>query len=158
LFEMTSIFAKTGLSVADAFVCCWKVKYTYHSERPANYIRRNIDPNFVQFWPEPPFPAFISGHATQVAAAAEAMISSFGDNVTFTDNTHLGRAKDAIRNVEFKPRNYISISEMAAECGISRLYGGIHTRQDNTKGLEMGKLIGQNISKLPWETNVNAGF
>jgi hypothetical protein len=150
LFEATSIFAKVGMSVADAFVCCWKVKYNYHSERPANYIRKNIQGNFLQFWPEPPFPAFPSGHSTQVGAASIAMISAFGDKVTFTDNTHKGRQRDEFRNLDYKPRSFSSITQCAEECGESRLYGGIHTRQDNTVGLELGRKVGDNVSKLPW--------
>jgi PAP2 superfamily len=151
LFEATSALAKVGISVADAFVCCWKVKYTYNSERPANYIRRNIQGNFIQFWPEPPFPAFPSGHSTQVSAAAKAMISTFGDNVNFTDNTHKGRPRDVFRNLDYKPRSYTSISQAAEECGISRLYGGIHTRQDNSSGIELGSKVGDNVAKLPWK-------
>jgi PAP2 superfamily len=151
LFEATSALAKVGISAADAFVCCWKIKFNYHSERPANYIRRNIKSNFLQFWPEPPFPAFPSGHSTQVNAAAVAMISTFGDNVAFTDNTHKGRPRDEFRNLDFKPRMYTSISQAAEECGISRLYGGIHTRQDNDAGINLGKKVGENVSKLPWK-------
>jgi PAP2 superfamily len=151
LFEAAQVFAKVGMSCADAFVCCWKVKYNYHSERPANYIRKNIQGNFLQFWPEPPFPAFPSGHSTQANAAATALISVFGDNVAFTDNTHKSREKDYFRNLEYKPRSYASISQCAEECGLSRLYGGIHTRQDNTVGIELGKKVGENVAKLPWK-------
>ena len=151
LFDAAHIFAKVGISVADAFVCCWKVKYHYNSERPANFIRKNIQSNFLQFWPEPPFPAFPSGHSTQVSAAAVGLISAFGDNVSFTDNTHKGRDKDTFRNVEYKPRMYNSISAAAIECGISRLYGGIHTRQDNDSGIDLGTKVGTNVSKLAWK-------
>ncbi len=151
LFDAAHIFAKVGMATADAFVCCWKVKYNYHSERPANYIRKNIQGNFLQFWPEPPFPAFPSGHSTQVNAASTALISAFGDNVSFTDNTHKGRDKDSFRNVEFKPRSYNSISAAAIECGLSRLYGGIHTRQDNDAGIDLGTKVGTNVAKLAWK-------
>jgi PAP2 superfamily len=151
LFEATAALAKVGMSVADAFVCCWKVKYNYHSERPANYIRKNIQGNFIQFWPEPPFPAFPSGHSTQVGAASVAMISVFGDNVSFTDNTHKGRQRDEFRNLDYKPRTFSSITQCAEECGFSRLYGGIHTRQDNVVGFDLGKKIGDNVAKLPWK-------
>lgn len=151
LFKAAETFAKIGMSVADAFICCFKVKYTYHSERPTGYIRRNINGSFNQFWPEPPFPAFTSGHSTQAAANATVLISVFGNEVTFEDNTHVGRPKDEFRNVEFKKRTFTKIWDTALECGISRLYGGIHTSQDNTVGLEMGKTIGESINKLNWK-------
>lgn len=151
LFVAAQSFAKVGMSVADAFINCWKCKYTYHSVRPAPYIRRNINGAFVQFWPEPPFPAFASGHSTQASSAAEALISVYGDNVTFDDMTHVGRPKDVFRNVEYKKRSFTSISQTAIECGISRLYGGIHTAQDNVVGMAEGKKIGANINALSWK-------
>jgi membrane-associated phospholipid phosphatase len=151
LFVAAQSFAKVGMSVADAFINCWKCKYTYHSVRPTPYIRRNINGAFVQYWPEPPFPAFASGHATQASSAAEALISIYGDNVTFDDMSHVGRPKDVFRNVEYKKRSFTSISQTAIECGISRLYGGIHTAQDNIVGLAEGKKIGANINALSWK-------
>ncbi|MFN3851841.1 MAG: vanadium-dependent haloperoxidase [Spirosomataceae bacterium] len=143
-------FARVGMACADAFINCWKNKYVYHSERPKNYIRKNIDKNFNQYWPEPPFPGFPSGHSTQMAATAEVLIDIFGDKVSFIDDTHRGRPKDSIRNVEYKSRSFTKISQIADECGISRLYGGIHTMQDNLIGLEEGKKIGENINKIKW--------
>lgn len=144
-------FAKVGMACADAFINCWKNKYSYHSERPKAYIQRNIDKKFVQYWPEPPFPAFPSGHSTQMAATAEVLISVFGDNISFVDDTHQGRPKDTLRNVEYKARSFNRISQIAEECGISRLYGGIHTMQDNLVGLAEGKKIGQNINQIHWK-------
>ena len=151
LFITAMTYAKVGIATADAFINCWKCKFTYHSIRPAAYIRNNINGAFVQYWPEPPFPAFASGHSTQASAAAEAMISVFGDNVAFDDNTHVGRPKDEFRKVEYKKRSFTSISQTATECGISRLYGGIHTAQDNVVGLAEGKKIGTNVTSIAWK-------
>jgi hypothetical protein len=151
LFEAASSFAKVGMSVADAFINVWKCKYFYHSERPKNYININIDISFVQFWPEPPFPAFTSGHSTQSAAAATAMISVFGDENTIVDKFHTGRPTDIIRQTDFKTREFNSIWKIAEECGWSRILGGIHTPQDNRVGLAEGKKIGENINSLHWK-------
>lgn len=151
LFISAMAFAKVGMATADAFINCWKCKYTYHSLRPMQFIRKNINGAFTQYWPEPPFPAFASGHSTQASAASEVLISVFGDNVSFDDNTHVGRPKDLFRNVEYKKRSFTSISQTAIECGISRLYGGIHTRQDNEIGLAEGKKVGSNINGLAWK-------
>ncbi|MGL4630861.1 MAG: vanadium-dependent haloperoxidase [Leadbetterella sp.] len=150
LFEMSSIFAKTGLAVADAFIVCWKVKYHYHSERPANYIRRNIDSTFIQFWPEPPFPSYISGHATQVGAASVVLQSSYGDSVAFVDDTHVEMLSDPKTKTPYLSRKFNTITQMTEECGMSRLYGGIHIRSDNTDGLEVGYQVGKNVDILPW--------
>jgi hypothetical protein len=144
-------FARVGMACADAFINCWRCKYKYHSERPYNYIRRVIDPKFVQYWPEPPFPAFPSGHSMQASAAAEVLIDVFGDKLIFVDTSHQGRKRDELRKVEYKNRKFSRISETALECGISRLYGGIHTEQDNRVGLDEGVKIGRNINRLAWQ-------
>lgn len=144
-------FAKVGMACADSFINCWKNKFTYHSERPANYITRYIDPTFVPYWPEPPFPGFPSGHSTQMAATAEVLIGVFGNNIHFIDDTHQGRWRDRQRNVDYKRRTFEQISQMAEECGISRLYGGIHTMQDNLVGLKEGEKIGKNINRIKWK-------
>jgi hypothetical protein len=40
---------------------------------------------------------------------------------------------------------------MAEECANSRLYGGIHYPMDNSKGLQLGRAIGDNVNKrLKW--------
>ncbi len=143
-------YARIGLGVADAFINCWKAKYKYFSERPSTYIRDNIDGSFVQYWPEPPFPAFISGHATQGAATAVALAGIYGDVFSFTDDTHANRERDTAQKVDFKPRKFNSFWETAEESAYSRFLGGIHTRQDNTQGLAVGRQIGNNVNKLSW--------
>lgn len=150
LFEATSVFAKVGMAVADAFINTWRCKFKYHTQRPTSFINANIDRNYSQFWPEPPFPAFISGHSTQIASAVTVLINHYGNEQEFVDDFHLGRPKDFSRNVEFKSRSYTKLWDLAEECGWSRILGGIHIPSDNTKGLEEGKKIGSNISSLKW--------
>ena len=143
-------YARIGMGVADAFINCWKVKYTYFSERPSTYIRDNIDGTFIQYWPEPPFPAFSSGHSTQASAAATVLTRIYGEPFPFIDNTHENRERDTAQKVDFKPRKFNTFSEMAEECGYSRILGGIHTPQDNVQGLAIGRKIGNNINTLTW--------
>ncbi len=143
-------YARIGMATADAFINCWKVKYTYFSERPSTYIRDNIDGTFVQYWPEPPFPAFSSGHSTQASAAAAVLTNIYGEPFPFTDNTHENRERDTAQKVDFKPRKFNTFVEMAEECGYSRILGGIHTQQDNVQGLAIGRKIGVNVNTLKW--------
>jgi PAP2 superfamily len=151
LVKSAATFAHVGMAVADAFINCWKAKYTYHCERPSTYIRRYLNGSWVQFWPEPPFPAFYSGHSVQGSSAATVLEDVWGKNYAFTDSTHFGRPKDVLRNVEFKVRKFQSLREFSNESGISRIYGGIHTELDNTIGLDEGLKIGTNINELPWK-------
>ena len=150
IFKAAQTYARTGISVADAFIACWKCKYTYFAQRPASFVNAHIDPTWVQFWPEPPFPAFSSGHSTQAAAAAIVLTELYGNSFKFIDNTHEGRPKNTLRNVEYKNRSFTSFWEAAEESAYSRLLGGIHTRQDNETGLIEGRKIGRNVNELKW--------
>jgi hypothetical protein len=146
-------YARTGLAVGDAFINCWKAKVTYFNERPSSYVKRNIDPNWVQFWPEPPFPAFPSGHSIQSAASATVLTALYGDNFSFTDHSHEGKRRyDDVRflSLRYPARTFHSFWEAANECAYSRFLGGIHTQQDNEAGSAEGKLIGENINALKW--------
>lgn len=151
LGKAAETFARVGIAVTDAFIACWKCKYTYNNERPYTFVRRAIDPNWVPFWPAPPFPGFASGHSTQSAAAAIVLTDLYGSAYAFTDDSHVGRLRDSKRNVDFKARTYRSFWEAAEESGYSRFLGGIHTRQDNEVGLREGRTIGQNINALRWK-------
>jgi membrane-associated phospholipid phosphatase len=151
LIQWAETYARVGLAVADAFICCWKWKYHHFSERPNTFIPEFIDREFESFWPDPPFPAFPSGHAIQSAAAATVLTDLFGEPFAFTDSTHVGRPPDGLRNVEFKARSFRSFWEFAVETANSRFYGGIHTPQDNQAGQDAGVAIGQYVNGLPWK-------
>jgi PAP2 superfamily len=151
LYKAAETYARVGMAVADAFINCWKSKYAYHCERPSTYVRKNINFQWVQFWPEPPFPAFYSGHSVQGASSATVLEALYGSNYSFTDRSHEGRSKDLERNIEFKSRKFNSFWEAATESAMSRFYGGIHTKNDNEIGLTEGKKIGGNINSLNWK-------
>lgn len=150
MFTAAEAYAKVGMAVADAFVCCWKSKYQYHSIRPYPFIKTHIDQDYEQFWPEPPFPSFPSGHSTQSAAAATALVSVFGANFPLVDNTYEKRRTD-FENIKYTSRKFKNIQETASECAYSRFLGGIHTRQDNDVGATQGNLIGENLVNLSWK-------
>lgn len=150
LIKCAETFARLGISVADAFIECWKWKYHYVSERPSSYITRNMDERWESFWPDPPFPAFPSGHATQAGAAVTVLADLYGENLEITDDAHALRPQDELRQVKFKPRTFSSFWQVAVETANSRFYGGIHTPQDNDVGLEQGKQIGQHVNQLTW--------
>jgi hypothetical protein len=151
LIQSAETMAKVGMAVADAFINCWKWKYQFFSERPNTFITKHIDETWVSFWPDPPFPAFPSGHAIQAGAASSVLIPIYGDKLTFIDSSNVGRKPDELRQVAFKPRTFTSLSQIAKEIADSRFYGGIHTPQDNARGLEKGKEIAENINNLKWK-------
>ncbi len=152
LIKASETYARVGMAVADAFINCWKCKYKYHAERPANFIFLNITTLWELYWPEPPFPAFYSGHAAQGSAMATVLSDLYGNNFTFIDDSHVGRPDDPERLVAYKERTFHSFLEAAKESAMSRFYGGIHTQQDNEVGLVEGSKIGNNINSLNWNS------
>jgi hypothetical protein len=151
LIKCAETYARVGMAVADAFINCWKWKYHFFSERPNTYIPQFIDPRWESFWPDPPFPAFPSGHAIQASAAASVLIDLFGENFTFVDSSHVGRPRDEVRDVDFRERSFTTFWGVALETADSRFFGGIHTPQDNEVGLKNGQIIAGNVNDLHWK-------
>lgn len=151
LIKAAQTYAAVGMGLADGFINCWKAKYMYVAERPSTFIRRNIDGSFVQFWPEPPFPAFYSGHSVLSGATATTLTALYGTDFKFIDNSHEGRERDPLTLITFKNRSFSSFWEAAEEAAYSRFLGGIHTRSDNDTGLAEGRKVGQNINALKWK-------
>ena len=151
IVKCAETYARVGIAVADAFRNCWKWKYQFFSERPNTFIPEHIDIEWHSFWPDPPFPAFPSGHAIQASAAATVLADLYGERFEITDSAHVGRKRDELRNADFVVRHFNSFWEVAEETANSRFYGGIHTPQDNKIGLEKGKEIANNVNKLNWK-------
>jgi hypothetical protein len=127
--------ALLGVTLADSFIACWNAKYEFDLVRPITYIRRTIDPKWEPLLNTPPFPEYPSGHSTQSGAAAEVLTHLFGENFAFDDRTH---EKDGA-----KPRSFKSFREAAEEAAMSRLYGGIHFRTANERGLDQGRCVAE---------------
>jgi PAP2 superfamily len=132
-------YARVGIAVADAFIACWRTKFTYNLIRPVTYIRRVIDPGWAPLLITPPFPEYTSGHSVQSAAAARVMTDLFG-TVPFTDHTHDARGLPA--------RSFSSFEAAAQEAAISRLYGGIHFQAAIDRGLAQGDCVGARASAV----------
>jgi membrane-associated phospholipid phosphatase len=150
LGKAAEAFARAGITLNDAFINCWKCKFKYSNERPYTMIRREIDANWKGLFVTPPFPGFPSGHSTQSSAVSDVLTNFFGENFAFTDNSHDGR-KDATTGIVLQSRSFKSFAAFSQEAAISRLYGGIHTRQDNETGLAEGKKIAKNVLALKFK-------
>jgi hypothetical protein len=130
-------YALTSIAFFDAFIRGWEEKYTSNYIRPETVINKYVNQDWRPYIQTPPFPSYVSGHATNSSAAAEAMTSMFGDQLSFTDTSLL--------EFGIKSRVVKSFRDAAAEAAMSRLYGGIHYRFDNEQGLIAGKKIGEMI-------------
>jgi hypothetical protein len=144
------LFALVALTLADAGIVAWDAKYSTDIDlwRPESAIRlADTDDNLLTqqdpAWEplsvdragkrfSPPFPAYVSGHATFGAAHAGIMRNFFGtDNVTFeldTDDPSVSGVK----------RTFNSFSSAALENGRSRIYLGVHFQWDADHGYISG--------------------
>src|SRR5216117_1086716 len=136
LEENARLFALLNIALADAAICAWDAKYTYHFWRPVTAIAF-AEPNLMwaSFIVTPPFPDYVSGHSTFSGAAATVLPLFYGtEDLPFTTGS------------DFLPGVYHSFStclDAAEEAAVSRLYGGIHFRSSNEDGLRAGISIGE---------------
>ena len=135
-------YARVGIANADAVTAVWWTKYQYNLIRPVTYIRNVIDPAWATVLPTPPFPEYVSAHASQSAAAGTSLEYLFGDDVAFVDHAH---------DVDgFAPRAFDRIYDAAAEAGISRIYAGIHFQFGNIDGQRQGQCVAAVVDGLQW--------
>jgi hypothetical protein len=88
----------------------------------------------------PPFPAYISSHATFGAAHAAAMrLVLSTDNITFTLTTEDPNAVGVTRN-------FNSLTAAALENGRSRVYLGVHFQWDGDNGFLSGTKVGEYVA------------
>ena len=87
--KTVAAYAKTSISLFDAFIQCWNIKYTYNTLRPETAINKYFDPNWRPHLQTPPFPEYTCGHCTISSAAAETLTSDFGENFSYNDTTEL---------------------------------------------------------------------
>jgi hypothetical protein len=140
---ISATLAKLGVAQADAFISCWDTKFRYNLLRPVTYIKRHIDRTWEPLLITPPFPEYTSGHSTQSGAASTVLTAMLGENFAFDDETHVDEG--------WGVRSFASFAAAAEEAAISRLYGGIHFRFGNEKGLEQGRAVGAYAAALRTE-------
>jgi hypothetical protein len=173
-------FALINFAMADAAITCWNDKYRYDFWRPVTAIRENDpgtgptglgsgnpylvgqgDPTWMPLGAPadngngtnftPPFPSYISGHATIGGATFKVMedfyhtdvipggitiVSDEFNTITVDQNGH---ARPLL------PRTYNFFSQMAGENAQSRVYLGIHYEFDAAEGIRTGDAIGDYV-------------
>ncbi len=158
--ENARLFALVALALGDAGVVAWDAKYatTIDLWRPVDAVRlagsdnngaTSPDPGWEPLAEDPvtgahatpPFPAYISGHATFGAAHAAVMRLYFGtDNVTFTATT-----EDPKLAGQGVTRTFNSFTQAALENARSRIYLGVHFQWDGDHGFLSGSALGEHV-------------
>ncbi|MEO0392279.1 MAG: hypothetical protein AAF213_03410, partial [Pseudomonadota bacterium] len=109
--EFVNLVADLADVVRDASILTWRTKYTYWTQRPS--MRQ---PDLMMHIGNPPFPGYVSGHATIASAAA-----------TFLS------ARDPDHKEQYQ--------QLAFDAAHSRLFGGVHPPSDNNFGKQLGEKI-----------------
>ena len=129
---------KTGVSIAEAQIGCWKMKYEQLVDRPIKYIRNVLGhTTWNPVLATPPHPDFPSGHSQTGGAFAAAMTNLFGPSYQITLHTY--------DNLGMAPRSYNSFNDMVDDIGRSRVYAGIHYTYSCEQGRIQGEKIAGNI-------------
>ncbi|MEU7821440.1 vanadium-dependent haloperoxidase [Catellatospora sp. NPDC049133] len=155
--QTVRLFALVAIAMADAGVASWDAKYRTAIDlwRPESAVRlADTDGNAATVadtaWQplsatasgvhfSPPFPAYISGHATFAGAWAGVMQAYLGtDAVTWTATTEDPHALGVVRT-------FTSISAAATENALSRIYLGVHYRFDADFGLATGDSVADHV-------------
>ena len=116
LYPVEAAFASALFHTAryDATIVAWDGKYHYWTIRPFQY-----DPEFKPYLiATPNFPGYPAGHTTVAGSVAEALSFLF-------------------------PLDHREFELHAEECSESRFEGGVHFRNDNEVGLEIGSQVGE---------------
>ncbi|MEQ8848807.1 PEP-CTERM sorting domain-containing protein [Botrimarina sp.] len=162
--ENAELFAKATVAMADAGVVAWNSKFQYDFWRPVTGIREadldgnpltEADPDWTPLGAPggdgnnnftPPFPTYVSGHATFGGALFGVLQEFYGtDDIAFT------LASEEMPGVL---RDYDSFSEAMAENGRSRVYLGIHWNFDDTVGQQLGLRVADYLFNRPFVTAV----
>ncbi|MFH9265238.1 DNRLRE domain-containing protein [Streptomyces sp. NPDC017546] len=161
------LFALTAFSMADAGVVAWDAKYRTDLDlwRPESAVRLDgdgnaattVDPNWQPLSQDrngqhfsPPFPAYVSGHATFGGAWAKAMEQWFAtDQVTFTATTEDPNAVGVTRT-------FSSFSAAANENAVGRVWLGVHYDWDGTEGVSSGAAAAGYIAANKVKSNTAA--
>lgn len=156
LIERSQLLAQMSCAMADAGLSAWHSKYFYDILRPETAIRQsaeylgNPDPRvrrnrkWTSLIPTPPFPSYVSGHSAFSSAGSQVLRRFFGsDKISITL-----QALDIVnwpKQIGNATRHYTDFTTLENENGMSRIYGGVHWREDNIAGLRMGHGIGDYV-------------
>jgi membrane-associated phospholipid phosphatase len=154
LVHTARLFALLNLSFADTTIAFYDAKYHYNLWRPITAIRDAAhdgnpatagDPTWTPLLLKVADPSYPGAHSAISAAGAAVLSSFFGvrDRVRVTSDVLPGVV-----------RTFASYSAAATEAGLSRIYGGVHTRIDHESGLRLG----QEVTRFVLEEVGSPGF
>jgi len=109
------LFALLNVTLFDASIVCWRMKYRYLYPRPSQ-----VDPTIATRLAIPNFPSFTSGHAT-FSSAASAILAFFF------------------------PAESSKLDQLAQRAAVSRIFAGLHYPFDSEVGSRQGRAVARLI-------------
>jgi hypothetical protein len=144
LVDAARVFARLNLAFADAVIAFYDAKYHYAIWRPITAIRLAAtdtnpatiaDPGWNSLGTTPPDPAYPGAHSVISQAGAVLLGDEFGPH-----HHRLTVTSEVLPGVARRFRNF---QDIADEAGLSRIYGGVHTRLDHLAGERLGRDVAQ---------------
>ena len=158
LSESIRLLALVNMAIFDAYISSFDNKFHYNFWRPYTAIRwadNDGNPDTVKeaTWTNLhrhtyAFPSYPSAHGTACAAAMQAFTEVFGDNYSFDMRTStVDIAGPFSGKIDMQPpiRSFDRFSDAANECGLSRIFLGIHFRFDSIEGVHLGNRVGAKV-------------
>lgn len=159
--ENARMYAMASTSIADAGIVAWDSKFEFDFWRPISGIRQAdmdgnpdtmADPTWVPLGAPggvlddgtviddftPPFPTYVSGHASFGGALFKSLEHFYG-----TDAISFSLTSDEVPGVT---RNFDSFSQAMEENGRSRVYLGIHWDFDDFEARSVGGNVANYVS------------
>ncbi|GAA2087392.1 phosphatase PAP2 family protein [Actinomadura alba] len=147
--QSADMFALLNLTIADAVIGVYGAKYHYRLWRPITAIREAAgnpqvkpDPAWTPLVETPPDPSYPGMHSAVSTAAATVLDGFYGDRNPFTLNTPTAPGGTQARTKPYA-KTYNSFSATATEAGLSRIWGGVHSRLDHQSGNLFGTGVGR---------------
>ncbi len=158
LQDAVRLLALLNMAIFDGYVSSFDNKFHYNHWRPYTAIRwaendGNPDTQAEETWTNThrhtyAFPSYPSAHGTACAAAMTAFEDVFGKDYAFAMRIPMVDVAGPFSGkIEMHPptRDFESFSEAAMQCGLSRIYLGIHFRYDSVEGVRLGESVGNNV-------------
>jgi len=146
LTENAHLFALLNVTLSDALIACWDVKYRYVFWRSITAIRAGLTPADADpLWEPllnsltgtPAHPEYPSAHSSMSGAAAFILAAAFGENTAFTVTSE----------VRSGSRSYSNFSDAIAEIADARVFGGIHFRTSCMRANGLGRAVADYVSR-----------
>jgi hypothetical protein len=178
------MFAQASVALADAIIAAWDEKYEADLWRPITAIRAaddgnpntaadptwsylgapGNDPNSATDDFTPPFPAYVSGHATMGGSIFKSIELFYGTNdfaaadaaiggdatdshyTLFSTEAGSGLPRDYVRFTQDGPIGPGLENSPEGENSMSRIYMGVHWRMDQEDGQALGRAVAQFVA------------